>query len=103
MDNSMILTILKTDLQISVGAYDQLLTNYIELAKAAIGREGINLTDSAEDGMLVESYAAWLARKRKDNVPMSRMLRYMLNNRLLSEKMQSEAQSETESETEEEE
>lgn len=90
MDNSTILTILKTDLQISVGAYDDLLTNYIKLAKVAIETEGIKLTDSVDDGMLVEVYAAWLARKRKENVPMSRMLRYMLNNRLLSEKMSAE-------------
>ena len=90
MDNSTILTILKTDLQISVDAYDVLLDKYIELAKASIEKEGITLTESAEDGMLIETYAAWLARKRKDNVPMSRMLRYMLNNRLLSEKMKAE-------------
>lgn len=90
MDNSTILTILKTDLQISVDAYDDLLNNYILLAKKNIETEGITLTESAEDGMLVETYAAWLARKRKENVPMSRMLRYMLNNRLLSEKMKAE-------------
>lgn len=90
MDNSTILTILKTDLQISVDAYDDLLTNYIKLAKAAIEAEGITLKETADDGMLVEVYAAWLARKRKENVPMSRMLRYMLNNRLLSEKMNAE-------------
>ena len=90
MDNSTILTILKTDLQISVNAYDGLLTNYIELAKKNIEAEGITLQDTADDGMLVEVYAAWLARKRKENVPMSRMLRYMLNNRLLSEKMSAE-------------
>lgn len=90
MDNSTILTILKTDLQISVDAYDDLLNKYILLAKKNIETEGIKLTESAEDGMLVETYAAWLARKRKENVPMSRMLRYMLNNRLLSEKMKAE-------------
>ena len=90
MDNSTILTILKTDRQISVDAYDALLTKYIELAKANIEAEGITLQDTADDGMLVEVYAAWLARKRKENVPMSRMLRYMLNNRLLSEKMSAE-------------
>lgn len=90
MNNSTILTILKTDLQISVDAYDDLLNNYILLAKKNIETEGITLTESAEDGMLVETYAAWLARKRKENVPMSRMLRYMLNNRLLSEKMKAE-------------
>ena len=75
MDNSTILTILKTDLQISVDAYDGLLNNFILLAKKNIETEGITLTESAEDGMLVETYAAWLARKRKENVPMSRMLR----------------------------
>ena len=90
MDNRTILTILKTDLQISVDAYDDLLNKYILLAKKNIETEGITLTESAEDGMLVETYAAWLARKRKENVPMSRMLRYMLNNRLLSEKMKAE-------------
>ena len=90
MDNSTILTILKTDLQISVDAYDGLLNNFILLAKKNIETEGITLTESAEDGMLVETYAAWLARKRKENGPMSRMLRYMLNNRLLSEKMKAE-------------
>lgn len=63
--------------------------NLIDLAEAAITREGITLdiAGSVEDGMLVESYAAFLYRKRQsDDVKMPRSLRYLLNNRLFSEK-----------------
>ena len=87
MDNESILIILKTDLEIAVASRDDMLINLIDMAKAAIKREGVNLTDSVEDGMLVERYAAFLYRKRKeDTISMPRSLRYMLNNRLLSEK-----------------
>ena len=53
-----------------------------------ITREGINLTESIEDGNLIVMYAAYLYRKRADSSPvMPRMLRYALNNRVFSEKM----------------
>lgn len=68
-----------------------MLGNIIDVAKAAIKREGINLTDSIDDGMLVESYAAFLYRKRReDAISMPRSLRYLLNNRLISEKGKSD-------------
>lgn len=88
MKDKEILTILKTDLQIAADQYDKYLKSLIQLAKKAITKEGITIQDDEEDGMLVEMYAAYLYRKRKENVAgMPRMLRYMLNNRLLSEKM----------------
>lgn len=87
MKNEDILKILKTDLEISGGSRDEMLGNMIEVAKAAITREGIKLNDSVDDGMLVESYAAFLYRKRReDALAMPRSLRYLLNNRLLSER-----------------
>lgn len=88
MTDSNVLTMLKTDLQISVSAtqYDEYLKNLITLARAAIGKEGIELADNVEDGMLVEMYAAYLYRKRKENIAMPRSLRYELNNRLFSQK-----------------
>ena len=87
MSNENILTILKTDLEISGESRNEMLNNMIELAKAAITREGIKLNDSVDDGMLIECYAAFLYRKRREEkVAMPRALRYMLNNRLLSEK-----------------
>ena len=87
MTDETILKILKTDLQITAMSYDELLQQQIKLAKEDIKKQGITLEDTDEDGMLVEMYAAWIARKRKENIPMSRMLQRMLHNRLLAEKM----------------
>lgn len=84
MDNTNILAILKQDLQISTTALDEYLTNCIVLSRAAITREGIDIQDNVEDGMLIEMYAAYFYRKRRDDVPMPRMLRLALNNRKLS-------------------
>lgn len=64
------------------------LTQAISAAQAFITREGVALTDSIEDGQLVEMYAAYLVRKRATTEPMPRMLRWALNNRLFSRKAQ---------------
>lgn len=87
MDNESILKILKTDLEVSGTSRDEMLGNMIDLAKAAIEREGIKLNDTTDDGMLIVNYAAFLYRKRREGVvAMPRSLRYLLNNRLFSEK-----------------
>lgn len=86
MGDSEILTILKTDLQISSDAYNAYLLQLVTLSRAAISKEGITLSQSIEDGMLVEIYAAFLYRQRRENIPMPKHLRYMLNNRLFSKK-----------------
>lgn len=87
MTNDEILIVLKTDLEIAVTSRDDLLNKLIDLSKAAIEREGITIQNNTEDGMLVERYAAFLFRKRReDTVAMPRSLRFQLNNRLLSEK-----------------
>lgn len=99
MKHTDILEVLKTDVQISATAYDSYLGKLINLAKESIEREGIVLkiiggSDESpdyreEDAMLIEMYAAYLYRKRKeDNAPMPRMLRYALNNRLFQQKAQ---------------
>lgn len=77
-----ILSILKMDLQIASAALDSYLAALVASARGFITREGINLTDSAEDGMLIEMYAAYLYRKRREeNTMMPRALRWALNNR----------------------
>lgn len=88
MTDENILEILKTDLQICASAYDKYLENIVSLAREAISDEGVNLDpESDKDEMLVEMYAAYLYRKRKDEkAVMPRMLRYMLNNRLFRQK-----------------
>ena len=66
---------------------DVYLDKVIDAAKSYISTEGINLDCSAGDGMLVEMYAAYLYRRRREeNVTMPRMLRWALNNRLFSQK-----------------
>lgn len=77
----MVLPILKVDLQVSRTALDTYLTSLIQAAMQYITKEGITLTP--DDYMLVEMYAAYLYRKRREeNAAMPRMLRWALNNRL---------------------
>lgn len=88
MTNAEILTLLQVDLGEMYPSQQRqaYLNQAISAARAFITREGINLTDSVEDGQLVEMYAAYLIRKRADDPGMPRMLRWALNNRLFSQK-----------------
>lgn len=65
------------------------LEQYIRSSCAFIEREGITLNlDDISDCLLVTMYASWLYDKRKDvTAVMPRMLRYNLNNRVFSEKV----------------
>ena len=93
MQREDVLSMLKMDLQISASQYDEYLMNMIKLAEKEIKKEGIVIEESEtsgfsiEDGMLIQMYAAYLYRKRKEQVvAMPRPLRYMLNNTLFSQK-----------------
>lgn len=87
MNEQDILQILKIDLQVSVDALDKYLLFLISSAKEYISKEGVILTTSKDDALLVEMYAAYLYRKRKEQAnEMPRMLRWALNNRLFSGK-----------------
>lgn len=90
MDDNTMLTALKVDLGITTTAYDDRLRQYLQAARAAIEIEGIQLTESVSDGNLVVMYAAHLWRKRDTQEGMPRMLRWMMNNRLFSQKMTEE-------------
>lgn len=93
MQREDVLSMLKMDLQISASQYDEYLMNMIRLSEKEIKKEGIVIEESEtsgfsiEDGMLIQMYAAYLYRKRKEQVvAMPRSLRYMLNNTLFSQK-----------------
>lgn len=86
MDESTMLEALKIDLGIKTEAYDNRLRQYLISAENAIKIEGITLTDSIPDGNLVVMYAGWLWRKRATGEGMPRHLRWLMNNRLFSEK-----------------
>lgn len=87
------LSMLKTDLGITTTAYDARLQQYLTSAQQMIEREGVKTLDlsSLEDAQLVVMYAAWMWRRRDSQDGMPRMLRWALNNRIMSEKMQEEA------------
>lgn len=86
MTDNDILTILKVDLQVSSGALDSYLLTLIEAARGYIRQEGVALSASSEDSLLVEMYAAYLYRQRRnEDTQMPRMLRWALNNKIIGE------------------
>ena len=85
-DTATILEILKINLQISTDKLDTYLSGLISAAGEYIKTEGIALQDTPGDRNLVCMYAAYLYRKRREDGPMPRSLRWALNNRLFSQK-----------------
>lgn len=84
-----ILSALKVDLGIMIStSYDERLKQIIQASYKAIVREGVQTlnADDIEDIELIVMYASWLWRKRDTGEGMPRMLRWQLNNRIMSEK-----------------
>ena len=92
MTDEQILLILKMDLQISSDALDDFLFALISAAQDRIAKEGAVLQPgSISDGMLVEQYAAYLYRQRREpSAGMPRPLRWALNNRIFSQQIQTD-------------
>lgn len=87
MDDTVLLKILKSDLQMLTDANDDYLNHLINVAKEFIEREGIQLEDTTECSMIIVHYAAYLFRRRAGNdTIMPRYLRYELNNLLFAQK-----------------
>lgn len=80
---------LKVDLGIlSTSAYDERLTEIIKSSFQMIVREGAATlnADVLGDAQLIVMYSAWIWRRRDTGEGMPRMVRWELNNRILSEK-----------------
>jgi len=89
MADSTMLAMLKTDLGISTStAYNTRLEQLLTVAQREIIGEGASTLDASDplDMQLIVMYAAWLWRRRDDMSGMPRMLRWTLNNRIMSEK-----------------
>lgn len=92
------LTLLEHDLELDFTFYDaeakaakeEQLLIYLNSAINLIEREGITLNlDESDDALLTVMYAGWLYDKRKNPTsPMPRMVRYNLNNKLFSQKVE---------------
>lgn len=87
MQDDLLLTMLKQDLEILHTVKDEYLKNLISMAQEMIAREGVILGDTFEDQGIVVMYAAWMYRKRAaPDSAMPRMIRAALNNKLFSQK-----------------
>lgn len=86
------LSMLRVDLGImGTTAYDERFTQLLRTAEAAIKKEGATLNfEQEEDRQLCVMFAAWLWRRRDSQGAMPRMVRYLLNNRILGEKAKAE-------------
>ena len=87
----MLLEMLKVNLGIkSTTAYDERLSQLLTAAESRIIEEGVADLNTADllDAQLVVDYAEWLWRRRDTKEGMPRMVRYALNNRIFSTKMQ---------------
>ena len=88
MTEADLLKLLKLNLSMITTVYDDYLAHLLLTSRELISREGISLQDTPEDNELIVMYAAYLYRKRAEDIPpMPRMLRWALNNRLFSEKV----------------
>jgi hypothetical protein len=86
-----VLAMFKADLGITSTARDVYFTNFILSQKAELEKKGFNLLieiagetpANIEDVMLLSDYAAWLYRKRTENIPLSQNLQYRIRNRIV--------------------
>lgn len=88
MTDNDLLAMIKVDLGLTVTNYDSRLLQYIEGAKEEIEKEGAIIDTAQIDHCnLIVMYAAWMWRNRDTGTGMPRMVRYALNNLVLSQKM----------------
>lgn len=83
-----ILTLLKFDLGILHDLRDAYFIRLLEAAKDEIERRGIVLDlKAADDQMLLSDYAAWIYRKRQEDVPLANNIQHRLRNRIIKERV----------------
>ncbi|MBR1540696.1 MAG: phage head-tail connector protein [Clostridia bacterium] len=81
------LKMLKSDLRILHDKEDEYLNFRISAAKKEIEREGIKLDlDEVDHVLIVSDYAAWLYRKRSQEIAFPQNLRTRMNKLLISQK-----------------
>lgn len=77
-----VLKLLKLDLGITHDKRDAYFNALLNSAVLELERKGIALSlAEADDQMLLSDYAAWLYRKRQDDVPLAKNLKLRLMNR----------------------
>lgn len=83
-----ILNLLKTDLGILHTLRDSYFLTLLDSALQEIERRGITIDQSsADDQMLLADYAAWMYRKRQEDIPLANNIQHRLRNRIIKERI----------------
>ena len=89
-----LLQLLKLDLGITHNLRDSYFKVLLDSSISELSGKGIKFDfTKAEDMMLVIDYAAWLYRKRQENIPFSRSLQFRIHNRVIKEVAKTNADS----------
>lgn len=84
-----LLHLLKIDLGITHTMRDAFFINLINGSIKEIERRGITLDKkSADDQMLIVDYAAWVYRKRQEDIPLASNIQHRLRNRIIKERIE---------------
>lgn len=79
-----LLKLLKIDLGITHDKRDTYFNTLIEASIKELALKGINIdrdTAEADEQMLIVDYAAWIYRKRQEDIPISANLQWRIRNR----------------------
>lgn len=78
------LELLKYDLGIMHTERDEYFLSLLSSAQSELEQKGIVFdAESVQDNLLVSDYAAWIYRKRMENIPLSRNLEFRIRNRIV--------------------
>lgn len=81
------LSLLKMDLGITHTMRDTYFITLIKSVVKEIKQKGIILNlDNAEDQILLSDYAAWVYRKRQEDLPLAQNIQQRIRNRILKER-----------------
>lgn len=79
-----ILKLLKIDLGITHDKRDSYFLALLSAAKAELEKKGFLIDMSqVDDQILLSDYAAWVYRKRQENIPLSKNLQYRIRTRMI--------------------
>lgn len=87
MINDTVLKLLKMDLGITHSARDEYFLSFLNGCKSEIERKGITLDlNNLDDQILLSDYAAWMYRKRQEDVPLANNIQLRIRNRIVKER-----------------
>lgn len=87
MINDTVLKLLKMDLGITHSARDEYFLSFLNGCKSEIERKGITLDlNNLDDQILLSDYAAWMYRKRQEDVPLASNIQLRIRNRIVKER-----------------